>query len=176
MIPRLPFTASSTELALRAYLDQPLVLYGHHEDLADGLDLLAELAGRVNRLGPVEWASLSEIAAGNRATAWRDGVLHVRPFAHRLQVEIADPEARVAVERPRGLGRELSGWRDGEGAAHDFDLPAELPAGRHELRLAPAGAIDPTSVPAPPASVWPALRRAATETRDRLAPLVRTGA
>ncbi len=175
VIPRLPFVADATELALRAYLDQPLVLYGHHEDLAGGLDLLAQVAGRVNRIGPVQWVSLGEIAATNRATAWRDGVLHARPFAHRIQVELGDREAQLILERPRGSDRELAGWLDPHGAVHDFDVPTGPIPGKQELRLAPATAIDPASVPAPPTSVWPALRRAATETRDRLAPLVRAG-
>jgi hypothetical protein len=175
VIPRLPLDAGATELALRAYLDQPLVLYGHHEDVAGGLDLLAEVADRVNRLGPVEWVSLGEIAAGNGATRSQDGVLQVRPFSHRLQIELEDAETRIALEQPRGLNGELIGWRGPDGALHDFGTPVALGPGAQELRLVPATAIDPEAVPAPPTRVWPALRRAATETRDRLAPLVRSG-
>ena len=62
VIPRFPLSCSATEIALRAFLDQPLVLYGHHDDLAQGLDPLAEAAARVNRLGDVEWTSVGSIA------------------------------------------------------------------------------------------------------------------
>ena len=51
------------ELVLRAFLDQPLILYGHHEDVAPGLDVLGEAAEDVNRLGETRWCSLGEIAA-----------------------------------------------------------------------------------------------------------------
>ena len=44
--PVAPPLYSPAEVALRAYLDQPLILYGHHDDLRDGLDLLAERTAR----------------------------------------------------------------------------------------------------------------------------------
>ena len=71
VIPRLHFDSSDADIALRAFLGHPLVFYGHHEDLADGLDPLAEIAARVRRLGEVRWCSLGEIAASNYAYARR---------------------------------------------------------------------------------------------------------
>ncbi len=50
------------DLALRAFLGQPLILYGHHDLLAGGPDALAEAAAQINRLGDVRWCSLGEIA------------------------------------------------------------------------------------------------------------------
>ncbi len=46
------------DLTLRAFLGQPLVLYGHHDDLSEGPERLAEIAARINRLGDVHWTSL----------------------------------------------------------------------------------------------------------------------
>jgi hypothetical protein len=54
--------SSREDLALRAFLGQPLILYGHHDLLAGGPDALAEAAAQINRLGDVRWCSLGEIA------------------------------------------------------------------------------------------------------------------
>ena len=66
------------DLALRAFLGQPLILYGHQHDLADGLDGLRAAAAQINALGPVRWDSLTGIARAGFQTR-RDGErLHVR--------------------------------------------------------------------------------------------------
>ena len=41
--------------AFRAFLGQPLVLYLHHDDLADGLDVLADAARDIETCGAVRW-------------------------------------------------------------------------------------------------------------------------
>ena len=47
VVPRIPLSSSAADIALTALLDQPLVLYGHHEDVAEGLEPLAEAAAMV---------------------------------------------------------------------------------------------------------------------------------
>src|SRR5262249_11894069 len=79
VIPRPPPGSSDAEIGLRAFLDQPLVFYGHHEDLAGGLDRLAEISDRVARLGAPRWCSLGEIAATNFASRRMGDALRVRP-------------------------------------------------------------------------------------------------
>ncbi len=97
VIPRVLFDSSDAEVALRAYMDHPIVLYGHHDDLADGLDMLAAAAARVNRLGDVRWMAPEEIAHSNVAIR-RDGdALSVRPFAQRVRVGRA---STLSVESP----------------------------------------------------------------------------
>ena len=60
VIPRLHVTASDRDdMPFRAFLGQPLVLYAHHTDLKDGLDLLADRADEVRALGSIHggrWA------------------------------------------------------------------------------------------------------------------------
>lgn len=92
---------SLPELTLRAFLGQPLILYGHQNDLSDGLDVLASAAADVERLGPAQWCSLGEIAAFARETK--------SPAADAI-----DPEL-VPAPRPRPLAvprRILSESRD----------------------------------------------------------------
>jgi hypothetical protein len=175
VIPRLPLDSPPGEIALRAFLGQPLVLYGHHDDLAGGLDPLAETAARVNRLGDVRWASLAEIAATNHATRLAGGVLRVRPYSHRLRVSVPAGAGRVAVDPPRGTEQGHGGWTSDHSPTAGFGVPVPCEPGELEVRLAPLSARDPAGVPAPGPRVWPVLRRAATETRDRLRPLLPAG-
>ena len=101
MIPRIPFTTDFTEIAFRAFLDHPLVLDGHHEDVSGGLDLLAETASRVNSLGQVQWLPLAEIAATNFSISEESGVVRVRPYSHRLRLELP-PDAEAWRSKLRG--------------------------------------------------------------------------
>ncbi len=61
---RTGFNAPREDLVLRAFLGQPLIVYGHHDTLADGLDALAATAAAIDALGEVRWGSLARIALG----------------------------------------------------------------------------------------------------------------
>ncbi len=122
---RADFHFPREDLALRAFLGQPLILYGHHDLLARGPDALAQAAGEINRLGEVRWRSLGAIArtharvqAANRpsAAAPLDPAaiaaippppLRVSPLLRRLASEGRD---RVLALRP---ARDPAGARGG---------------------------------------------------------------
>lgn len=172
VIPRFPLTCSATEIALRAFLDQPLVLYGHHDDLAQGLDLLAEAAARVNRLGDVEWTSLGSIALGNHAIRLEGDTAWVRPYSGRIRVQLPDRVRALALEEPRDVDGSVLGWSVPSGPEVAFGVPVPCAGGRVvEARLRVADPVDPGDVGAPAWRPWPPLRRVATEARDRALPL-----
>ncbi len=88
------------DLVLRAFLGQPLILYGHHDLLAAGPGALAKAAAAIARLGDVRWCSLGAIAQ----TAIPNGAT-------------LDPDALAAIPAPRRrltpiLRRALSEGRD----------------------------------------------------------------
>jgi hypothetical protein len=172
VIPRLHFNSTDADIGLRAFLGHPLIFYGHHEDLADGLDLLAEIAARVRRIGEARWCSLGEIAASNYASR-RDGdVVRVRPYANRLLVRPPADARELAVERPRADDGRMAGWSMGDGPPVPFGSP--LPTSGKtdfELRLRHADEVSPGDVPSPSWSPWPVLRKVAMEARDRTLPL-----
>jgi hypothetical protein len=180
VLPRFPLTVCTTEIALRAFLDQPLVLYGHHGDIAGGLQPLAAAAARVNRLGAVRWCSARELARASYAGTVRDGVLDVQPWSARMRVHVPDHAGAIRVQAPPGDPETAGfvGWvMSGAGpSSPTWPMPfgAELrvpPSGELTIRLDPVQHTDPRSVAAPRPRVWPLARRRATETRDRLAPL-----
>jgi hypothetical protein len=174
VIPRMSMEASAAEIALHAYLDHPIVLYGHHEDLAHGLEPLAEAAARVNRLGDVHWTTVGEIALGNHAQRTSGDHLAVRPYARRVRVSPPAGTRTVAIERPLEIEdeHELSGWSLGSGPVRSFG--AEVPlegSSALKVRLHGTRDVDPNDVAAPAWRPWPRLRRTGTEMRDRARPL-----
>ena len=103
VVSRLPLNDSGPELAMRAYLGQPLVLYGHHADVADGYEPLSQAAARVNSLGDVTWMSLGRLMRSNYQLQVSDGVGAIRAWGTRLDIELPG-----GVEASRGA---RSAWR-----------------------------------------------------------------
>jgi hypothetical protein len=159
---------SPAELAIRAYLDQPLILYGHHDDLADGLDVLAERSAAVNRLGSVQWGSMGTLAATNVSQRLEGDLLHLRPYSRQITVEIPPGARQAVVEPPWNADAELVKTPNGAvPAGEPFDISGPEPL---NFRLQHPNAVRPQDVPAPPRRLRPLVRRLAGETRDRAAP------
>ncbi len=173
VISRHPFAGLAQDIVLRAYLDQPLVLYGHHWDLAAGLDPLRELAALVNSLGEVRWMGLGGIAAGNYSTRTARRVQQVRMFTRHAQVELDDGVDAVLVQRDDE--RDMLEISRGAAAPRQVRLgePAAVPSGEGplSLRMRACDEIDISRTPAPRRSAWAPLRRMLVEGRDRAHPL-----
>lgn len=173
------------EIVLRAFLDQPIVLYGHVEDFRDGFEPLAEAAAAVNSLGPVTWGSLEAITETNVARRREDDVLALRPFARRLRIDVEPDVAalRFAGEAPARVRI--------AGAPRHEDRTSSLPAtrsdpvsnGRFILPAARSAPLEvevfwsaprelvPASVAPPAFAPYPRVRRLLVEARDRLDPV-----
>jgi hypothetical protein len=189
VILRRGFGDPDEDLALRAFLDQPLIVYGHHGDMRDGLDRLAEIAGLIRGLGEVRWTSLGEIAASNVTTRHEGAALRVRMFSRRGRVEIPSGVQRIVVETPslqEHAGVDALAWtgdRAEPAASRSNGLspvgpaaePIVVPDGtrRVELRLVRGGAPDPAAIRPPAALSWAIARRLMGEGRDRLVPVYR---
>ena len=164
------------DLVLRAFLNQPLIVYGHHD--AD-LDRLAAVARVVNGLGDVHWSPLESIARSNYLTRLEGRTLFVRAYARRLSVEIPADAEQLVVELPPASGAadvlelDVDGGKvvriatraDGYRVSPPIALDG---AGRVELRISSTNMLDPQVVPRPSRTPWPVVRRMLTEGRDRL--------
>jgi hypothetical protein len=154
------------DLVFRAFLDQPLIVSGHHDDLSTGLGRLAELAGSINRIDGVRWGSLTEIARSSFSTRLEQGVLRIRPHARRLSVALPEDAGAVLVE-PAAAGDRLLL----DGAPVAFEEPIAVEAGRVELELVGRARVDPGTTPSRHSRPWAVARRIAAEGRDRIQPL-----
>lgn len=178
VLPRYSLPAGA-EVAFHAYLGLPLILYGHHQDLAGSLDMLADAAARISALGDVQWLSLGEIARANRALRFDGTRLTVRLYTRRTTVVVPEDARELLVELPPSRANTEVLVQCGLQTAHvrlgpfgrarvAFAAPFEPTS---ELAVTALDAVSPADVPAPRTRLQPVARRVLTEARDRLAPV-----
>lgn len=179
VISRHHLAAARDELPLRAFLRQPLVLYGHHDDVSGGLDVLAGAAEDISRLGEVEWTSLEQISSSNVLTRREGDVLRVRPFTRRARIEIPDGVTEVVADLPRDLSgadpaRVTVRLGDADARANDLGGGRFAVDGVRvvELRVEGERTLAPGDVPSPPRRPRAFARRLLTESRDRAHPFL----
>jgi hypothetical protein len=167
-----------TELVLRAFLDQPLILYGHHGDLAEGLDPLRAAAAAVDAVAAPRWGSLAEIAAGSVETRREGPVLRVRLLSRRARVEIPSGVEAVAVEpapdhdQPAAEIVLVGGERRRMGTTDESAGPVDVRhPGTVDIVVTRRDAVDSRTVAGPRLAPLKLARRVAGEGRDRVLPL-----
>ncbi len=182
IVPRHPIEHSREDLVFAALLRQPLIVFAHHWNFADGFDLLEQAAKDINGLGDVRWGSVGSIARNCFFTRRAGETLHVQMHSRRVVVEVPDGVSVVRVSTSSLIGDEpqrqlVSGAADvrlaaTQGGWMSDALPAS-PGASLELKLASAHPLDPAAVPHPKRTPWPIVRRVLVEGRDRARPLFR---
>jgi hypothetical protein len=165
------------KVVLAAYLDQPVVPVGHHQDVAQGLDLLNELAKKINNLGEVNWLPMGEIAKTHFQWRMDSETYVVRPFSNLVRVCVPEGVVRLRIEGAFGQGIRSSRFcvirNDRLICELQEDMTLDVnPRETLTLKLSGGQPLDPESIARPRKKIWPALRRTASEARDRLAPLM----
>lgn len=169
VIPRLHFSADRDEIILRAFLRQPIVLYGHHGDVRDGLEFLREAAAQVNAAGDVRWKSLQEIVTSSYGTRVVGKRLHVRLHTRGASVLVPEGVSELVVELPPSGPLERIAV-DGQTVSK---FPIVVGAGRRvEVRLDRPDASELSVMGVARPRIWPYVRRGLAETRDMLLPLL----
>jgi hypothetical protein len=167
-----------TGILLAAFLHQPIILVGHHDDLSGGLACLEQAAGWINALPGVQWLDLKAIARSNYYSRREEETIHLALYSGRAHITIP-PEVtalRVTCRWPAALAPADWCWtmveqngtvtRPGDG-----DTIAVKPGTEVQAVVRHQESIDPSAVPLPRPNVWPVVRRQLTEARDRLLPL-----
>ncbi len=179
VLPRFSMEASETDIVLRAFLDQPLILLGHHWDAVDNYALFERAAGIVNSLGAVHWMDMTAMAHSNYSWKRKDGLLQVRAYSKQLAVQLPGDVTALEVEVPvlgdgldsgtieisgvGSLGVRRNGALHGS-AANVADTPCTV-------RVHHTHSIDPAALTAPGTPMKHLARRVVTELRDRCQPL-----
>lgn len=182
MLLRTIMAPKEEDLVFRAYLRQPLILCGHHEEFADGLDPFRRAAELINSLGDVCWGSPGEMARQSFAADREGNVLRLRLWSRHVVVTVPRGVKELAVERPAGHaappferilldGVEVGLLTPGKGPV-PIPLRAVAAGRRVRLALRTPRAVDPERVPDPKWRPWPLVRRIAAEGRDRLRPML----
>lgn len=179
VLPRFPLSGNChNSILIAALLHQPIIPVGHHHDIADGLQLLTDLSGFVNSLGPVHWADMKGISRSHYARRLEGKIIRVRMFTKRIEVCIPEGMHQILVERPWLEGSFLPlAWRPisdvSEWNLHHPDEPIPVLAGQKieiVAEMPRSSLIDATTISS---HLWPVARRQLTEARDRLAPMLR---
>jgi hypothetical protein len=181
---RRPLSEADDDLAFRAYLGQPLILYGHHVDAAGGLDRLADVAAAINALGDVAWAPLHTVGATNYRLRRNGPDLEVGMFSLSADIPVPEDIEHIVIELPPspGDGRRLAVSATPGGIAslvlsesEPSRLVFKLPGARAErvkVRIVATDSPGDERERRPRTYVWPICRRTLTECRDRSSPLL----
>lgn len=180
VVPRFNFAGQDPgRMALAAFFHQPIIMVGHHQDVAGGLDILADWAQSVNRMGEVRWVHLEEIMRSNYLTRRLNDTLFLKLGARRIQLKVPDGIREMVLIRPWLVPDRLepiSLIRDG--------IPQALPTTTAEFQ--PGITVNPGEVwevdcpppewppilaHTPALRLWPMFRRLACEARDRFLPV-----
>lgn len=183
VIPRFRMAKETeNQILLAAYLNQAIIPTGHQWELGDGMDLLRNLAGFINRLGDVRWASMEQIARSGYWWRQVGDTLILRPFSRQCEVHVPEGIRNIKViktslgsgDSQSAITSVLSGL-DGR-LLRDIDdrgwtLPGE---GRCVLsiRLKPSGEDTPRITHSLHLPLKALARRLLVESRDRLMPML----
>jgi len=171
----------TTGIILSGFLSQPIIPIGHHQDAAGGMELLAQVADTINRLGNVMWTDMKGIMRSNYMTKQEGKLLRIKMYSRRIIVQVPEDIDEMLVERPwiaeDGETEMLVCKRTGTGllklAARRVStvIPVQ-PLETIELTTVPNTALRYSEMPSPPFRLWPLARRLMTEGRDRVLPLI----
>jgi len=183
VLPRIKMSADwKNEVLLAAFLGQPILLAGHHQDAADQLQLLAEFAGVVNSLPAATWASPRDIIRSNYKEFRGGSALFLKLYSRAVHVVVPEGVNEIFINRP-WVGKEGAGEtlviksRGGEllrVTGHEVIGPVSVSTGQAlDISSLPVDQIDFRSVKTSGAICWPVARKVMMEIRDRIAPLRR---
>jgi hypothetical protein len=165
-------------LRLAAFLGQPIIAYGHHQDCAQGFGPLAEIASVVNSWAQTNWMSLETVLRGNYRTMRDNELMHVQMCSRNINVSIPENVSHLAVHVPGG-GEPVHGLisvRSSHDQAQECTpgVPFRVTGSTDlRLRIRSRDHIDPAAVGRPAYRLWPPVRRALSMGRDRLMPILR---
>jgi hypothetical protein len=172
VLPRWGMAGDTTNIILlAAFLGQPIILRGHHQDLKNGIELLNELASFINGLGSVSWSNMTRLCRTNYQWRMDGNTCRVKPLGRTIVFRVPVQSTRLIIE---GSESEFqTGWQISVGngtvqrlrVGESISLPDTL-GGEVSMMATPVmtatmqnGANGSTS--------WAFLRRLLTEGRDR---------
>lgn len=181
VIPRIKMTAHwKNDVLIAAFLRQPIVIAGHHQDAAGGLKLLADIAATVNALDGCTWSDMKGIVRSNYLQRTTGDRLDLRMYARHITVPLPDGIRHVRVERPwieSGQTEDITVTAGADtlftGSAGPLTTPIEAGNARIiEIASEQPHPVDSSTVAPPRPNPWPIARKILMELRDRLAPML----
>ena len=180
---RYPLTSPKDRWVLGAFLRQPIILYGHHQDAKDGLDIISEAAGFINSFGSVRWCSLEDIVRSNYMVKHEGKRQKVRMYSRKINLNVSEVVEEIVIEIPSydkdapaqtvrcgdnqsilEYSLDQRGWISNPVALNGIE--------KIDVDLVHPDSIDVNDIPKAGWSPKAVIRRCVTEARDRILPLL----
>jgi len=177
--PRFKMTAGCEGwVAISAFLNRPIVPVGHHDAVAEGIDLLREIADTVNSLGRVDWGDMESIFRSSFLTRRQGATIVVRPYCCRFSIAVPDGITTIELDRRDScdsLWQVVSGERtEVVGGSAEGNAVSVVGGLTVEFQLLGWAVVDYREVASPSVSMWALPRSILCELRDRVRPLLAT--
>jgi hypothetical protein len=183
VLPRIRMSAEwKTEVLLAAFLRQPIVLAGHHQDAAGHLDFLSVFAGVINNLPTATWASPQGMLRSNYKEFRRERALFLKLYSRAVHIVVPEGVSEIFISRPwvgsEGPGETLVIKCRGEELLRvtgpEIIGPVPVASGQAlGICSLPMNQVDFRGVRSSGTQCWPVARKLMMEIRDRIAPLRR---
>jgi len=158
-------------ILLAAFLGQPMVFRGHHQDLKNGIELLDDLAEFINSLGPVTWSNMTDISRMNYQWRLEGDMFKVKPLGRKLVLQVPDEASQLVIEAGIQTDWDITGL-SGNVVKARIGETVSLPKNANRKILITAQSPLPvwSQIGAGRTPVIAIARRLLTEGRDRLLP------
>jgi len=87
-------------ILVAALLHQPIIPVGHHQDVAENMDLLAHLSNFINSLGEVRWTNMTNISRSHYSELIDKEILHLKMHSRIVDLSIPEGIKHILIERP----------------------------------------------------------------------------
>jgi hypothetical protein len=168
------------EIVIAAYLGQPLIAYGHHQDFDANLEALSRTIDWINALGDVRWMSMAEVFRTNFRSRTLAALTQVRMYSRRIKLVPPPATRQLEIQFPGFDAEIVPSIQVSESTAEGSRIrlcragePVPVTGGNEIMvSLGDRGPVDYRSVAPNGRSVRVAVHRLAVEMRDRLTGLV----
>lgn len=166
----------ATDVVLAAFLEQPILIVGHHVDFWQGYGLFEETAALINSFGDYEWASPKTIARLCYKQLHQNDQCRVRLYGRKTDLSVEPGVRKLWLHRawtPNGPAETIRVAREGAEIWHSTSIDSVLgpidvnPGDRLEISVSVQGALHCHSVPPPPPNFLAIARKCLQEFRDR---------
>ena len=99
VLPRWGLTGNvKNSLLLAAYLGQPMILRGHHQDLKDGGKIFDEYAQFINGLGNVLWSNMTDLSRLNYLWRLEGKICYIKPLGRKIVFQLPIETSEIILE------------------------------------------------------------------------------
>lgn len=172
VLPRWGLTGNiKNSLLLAAYLGQPMILRGHHQDLKDGGEIFDEYAKFINGLGNVFWSNMTDLSKLNYLWRSEGTICYIKPFGRKIVFQLPNETTEVVLESFDSVKADRWKMVTTDGRVYEI-IPGKpfflTTLMSREIRLVWAELSQPLSLKTVNTPTKSILRRLLTEARDRL--------